>query len=175
MEGRLPALADETATLGDFADHMTTVFTDVRLKRFLEMRGADAGSPAMMLAQSALWVGLLYDEGALAAALDLLRGVGVEAVSALRAAVPRAGMAAPLAAPWPARSMRALAKQTLAIARAGLAARARRDAAGHDEAAYLEPLEAIAEGGPNQAEHWLSRYRDAWAGDAGRALSEAAV
>jgi glutamate--cysteine ligase len=175
MQGRLPALAGQTATLGDFADHMTTVFTDVRLKRFLEMRGADAGSPAMMLAQSALWVGLLYDGGALDAALELLRGVGVEAVSALRAAVPRAGLDAPLDAPWPGRSMRALAKQTLAIARAGLAARARRDGAGQDETMYLAPLEAIAEGGPNQAEHWLACYRGIWRGDAGRILPEAAV
>jgi glutamate--cysteine ligase len=175
MEGRLPDLAGETATIGDFADHMTTVFTDVRLKRFLEMRGADAGSPAMMLAQSAFWVGLLYDEAALEAALALLRGVDFEAVAALRAAVPRAGIEAGLDSPWPVRSLRALAKEAVAIARAGLAARARRGADGQDEQRFVAPLEAIAAGGPNQAQHWLSRCRDVWRGDVSRVLSEASV
>ena len=88
MAGRVPALAGETATLGDFADHITTAFTDVRLKRFLEMRGADAGRADMMLAQSALWVGLLYNDAALASAEALLRGAGWEDAIAARAAVP---------------------------------------------------------------------------------------
>jgi glutamate--cysteine ligase len=175
MAGRVPALAGEVATVGDFADHMTTVFTDVRLKRFIEMRGADAGSPAMMLAQSAFWVGLLYDEAALDAALALVRGVGHDAVSALRAAVPRAGIEATLEAPWPVRSMRALAKEAVAIARAGLAARARRDEDGHDEQHFIDPLSVIAEGGPNQAQYWLSRYNNAWDGNAARILTEASV
>ena len=77
MNGRLHNLAGVTPTIGDFADHMTTVFTDVRVKRFLEMRGADAGRADMMVAQSALWVGLLYDEAALTAAEALLRGAGL--------------------------------------------------------------------------------------------------
>jgi glutamate--cysteine ligase len=175
MAGQVPELAGETATLGDFADHMTTVFTDVRLKRFLEMRGADAGSPAMMLAQSAFWVGLLYDEAALDAALALVQGVGHEAVAALRAAVPHDGIEARLDAPWPVRTMRALARAAVDIAHAGLVARARRDPQGRDESGYLDPLRAIAEGGPNQAQYWLSRYQDAWHGDAGRILSEAAI
>jgi glutamate--cysteine ligase len=175
MEGKVTELAGETATIGDFADHMTTVFTDVRLKRFLEMRGADAGSPAMMLAQSAFWVGLLYDESALDAALALLRGVGFEAVGALRAAVPRAGIEARLDAPWPVRSVRALAAEAVAIARAGLKARARAGADGQDERGFLEPLATIAEGGPNQAQHWLSRYREVWRGDTNLILSEASL
>ena len=175
IAGRVPELAGERATVGDFADHMTTVFTDVRLKRFLEMRGADAGSPAMMLAQSALWVGLLYDPDALRAAEALLRGVGFEAVTALRAAVPRSGIDATLEAPWPVRSLRALAAEAVAIARGGLGARARRDAAGQDESRYLDPLLAIAEGGPTQAQHWLARYAGAWKGDASRIFTEAEV
>jgi glutamate--cysteine ligase len=175
MDGSVPELAGETATIGDFADHMTTVFTDVRLKRFLEMRGADAGSPAMMLAQSAFWVGLLYDDAALEAALALLRGVNHEAVAALRAVVPRDGIAARLDAPWPVRTLRALAAEAVAIARAGLVARARRDPAGRDESRFLDPLAAIAEGGPTQAEHWLSRSHGAWRGDVGRIFLEAAV
>jgi glutamate--cysteine ligase len=175
MAGKVSALAGETATIGDFADHMTTVFTDVRLKRFLEMRGADAGSPAMMLAQSAFWVGLLYDEAALDAALGLLRGVGFEAVAALRAVVPREGIEARLDVPWPVRTLRALAKEAVAIARAGLESRARRDPDGHDEQKFLDPLVAIAEGGPNQSQYWLARYHDVWRGDTARILLEASV
>jgi glutamate--cysteine ligase len=175
MEGKVAELAGETATIGDFADHMTTVFTDVRLKRFLEMRGADAGCPSMMLAQSAFWTGLFYDPAALDAALALVRGVGAEAVLALRAEVPRAGIGAPLGTPWPERSMRALAKQAVSIARTGLIARGRRDATGRDEAIYLDPIAAIAEGAPNQAEHWLSRFHGVWGGDAGRIFPEACV
>ena len=91
IAGHVPALAGITSTMGDFADHVTTVFTDVRLKRFLEMRGSDAGRPEMMLAQSALWVGLLYDEAALAAAEALLRGAGWQDAIAARTAVPRLG------------------------------------------------------------------------------------
>jgi glutamate--cysteine ligase len=175
MEGRVPELDGEVATVGDFADHMTTVFTDVRLKRFLEMRGADAGSPAMMLAQSAFWVGLLYDDAAQEAALSLLRGVGFEAVAALRAAVPQQGIDARLDAPWPVRALRDLAREAVAIARTGLVARGRRDAAGRDETAYLDPLGAIAEGGPTQAQHWLSQYDHAWRGDVRPMLREAGI
>ena len=170
MDGRLPDAGGAVATVGDFADHMTTVFTDVRLKRFLEMRGADAGAPAMMLAQSAFWVGLLYDPAALAAAAALVRGGGWQETVALRAAVPRQG----LAAPWRSGCLRDLARDVVAIARDGLRARARRDAAG-DEARYLEPLAAIAEGAPSQAEHWLARYHGAWRGDVGPILREAAI
>ena len=78
MDGKVPALSGITPTIGDFADHMTTAFTDVRVKRFLEMRGADAGRADMMVAQSALWVGLLYDDAALTAAEALVHGLGWE-------------------------------------------------------------------------------------------------
>ena len=171
IAGRVPALAGETATVGDFADHLTTVFTDVRLKRFLEMRGADAGAPEMMLAQSAFWVGLLYDKAALAAAGALLADVTWAEAVAARAAVPRLG----LAAPWRSGSLRDLARDLLAIATQGLRARARYDAAGRDESALLAPLAAILAGAPCQAEHWLARYRDAWGGDARRIFAEASV
>ena len=171
MAGGVSALAGETATVGDFADHLTTVFTDVRLKRFLEMRGADAGTPEMMLAQSALWVGLLYDPAALAAAGALLADMGWEEAVALRAAVPRQG----LASPWRGGTLREMAAEVVAIAASGLRARARRDAAGRDESGYLAPLEAIVAGAPCQAEHWLARYRGAWGGEAGRIFAEAAI
>ena len=97
MQGALAGTEAGVATMGDFADHLTTVFTDVRLKRFLEMRGADAGTPEMMVAQSALWVGLLYDEAALAAAAALVRRHPWQAFAALRAAGGAAGAGCALA------------------------------------------------------------------------------
>ena len=171
MAGGVPALAGLTATMGDFADHVTTAFTDVRLKQFLEMRGADAGRPDMMLAQSALWVGLLYDDAALAAAEALLRGAGWEDAIAARTAVPRQG----LSAPWRGGTLRDIVRDVVTIAKDGLRARGRVNAAGDDERMYLEPLQAIADGAPTQAEHWLTRYNGAWHGDTGRIFQEAAV
>jgi len=159
------------ATIGDFADHMTTAFTDVRVKRFLEMRGADAGSPAMMLAQSAFWVGLLYDDAALAAALSLVHEQPWEAYRAVRGVVPRLA----LGAPWGGGRLRDLAVRAVAIARDGLRARARLDAAGRDESVYLAPLEEIAAGAPTQAERWLARFHGSWGGDASRIFAEAAI
>ena len=169
--GRVPALSGVTATMGDFADHVTTAFTDVRLKRFLEMRGADAGRADMMLAQSALWVGLLYDDAALSAAEALLRGAGWEDAIAARAAVPRQG----LAAAWRGGTLRDIAGDVVAIAKDGLRARRRLNASGADEQSYLDPLSDIAAGAPTQAEHWLARYNGAWHGEIGRIFGEAAI
>ena len=168
MAGDLPGQAGP-ATLSDFGDHMTTAFTDVRIKQFLEMRGADAGSPAMMLAQSALWTGLLYDDAALAAAAALVRRAPWADYQALRAAVPAQG----LAAPWGAGTARDLAQEIVAIAQDGLRARARVNATGADETIYLEPLHAIAAGGPTQAETWLTRYHGPWKGDVSQIFQEA--
>ncbi|MFM0644863.1 glutamate--cysteine ligase [Paraburkholderia bryophila] len=165
---RIPGLEDATATLADFADHMTTAFTEVRLKRFLEMRGADAGTPAMMVAQSALWVGLLYDTGALSDAQTLTAGISRAELLAVRRDVPRLGLDARLQG----RTLRELAGDVVAIAAKGLRARARHDAAGDDETQYLAPLQDIAAGAPNQSEYWLARYRDAWDGDVTRIFGE---
>jgi glutamate--cysteine ligase len=171
MAGRLHNVAGTVATVGDFADHITTVFTDVRIKRYLEMRGADAGRADMMVAQSAFWVGLLYDEAALAAAEALLRDATWEDAVALRTAVPREG----LAASWRGGNLRELARDAIAISRDGLRARGRRNAAGQDESTYLVPLEAIAAGEPTQAEQWLARYRQAWQDDVRKIFPEAAI
>ena len=171
MNGRLHNVAGTVATVGDFADHVTTVFTDVRIKRFLEMRGADAGRADMMVAQSALWVGLLYDEAALAAAETLLRDATWDDAVALREAVPREG----LAARWRGGSLRDLAREVVAIARDGLRARGRCNVAGLDELVYLVPLEAIVAGEPTQAEHWLACYRQSWQGNVQRIFGEAAI
>lgn len=175
IDGRLPQAEGHTATLGDFADHMTTVFTDVRLKKFLEMRGADAGSPAMMLAQSALWVGLLYDDAALTAAEALVAGVTWENLLAARADVPRQGLEAKLVVTNAELPLRSLVADVVAIARDGLQARARKAAGGVDETIYLRPLEEIADGTPTQAERWLDRYHNVWKRDVRRIFSETTV
>ena len=171
IAGKLADTGAGVATVGDFADHMTTAFTDVRVKRFLEMRGADAGSPEMMVAQSALWVGLLYDEAALAAAEALVRERPWEEYRALRAVVPRAA----LGAPWRGGTLRALAREVVAIAREGLRARGRYNRSGEDESRYLAPLEAIAAGAPTQAERWLERFHGPWGGDTSRIFAESAI
>jgi glutamate--cysteine ligase len=165
MAGRLPILPGERATLGDFADHVTTAFTEVRLKRFLEMRGMDAGSPAMLVAAAALWVGLLYDDAAQKAAAALVRDWTVAEIRALRAEVPRTALAATLRG----RSLRDVAADVVAIARDGLRAR------GLGEAVYLAPLDEIVASGLTQADRWLHLYERAWGGEAGRALLAAEV
>jgi glutamate--cysteine ligase len=171
MAGALADTGAGPATIGDFADHLTTAFTDVRLKRYLEMRGADAGSPEMMLALPALWAGLLYDETALRAAEDLVRARPWTEFAALRPLVPRTA----LATPWQHGTLRDLAREVLAIAAAGLRARARRDREGRDEAVFLAPLEAMAAGAPTQAERWLGLYHGPWARDVRPIFAEAAV
>ncbi|HJS87279.1 MAG TPA: glutamate--cysteine ligase [Acetobacteraceae bacterium] len=170
MDGQLANLVGTPATVGDFADHVTTAFPDVRLKRFLEMRGADAGTPEMMLAQSALWVGLLYDEAALEAVLALIRDVAWEDAVAARDAVPRLG----LDTPFRGHRLRDWAGDVLAIALDGLRARARTDLFGRDERLFLDPLRAIVDKAPTQAEHWLEQYRGPWNGNVGKifALSD---
>lgn len=169
MAGRLAALPGERATIGDFADHATTAFPDVRLKKYIETRGADSGRPEMMLAQSALWTGLFYDAAALEAAFALVRPLTHKDVLRLRDAVPRSGVNAPFALG----TLRHFAREVLAIASNGLKNRGRRNAAGEDERIYLAPLEEIAMGRPSQAEYWLERYHRAWGGDVSRIFEEA--
>jgi glutamate--cysteine ligase len=151
--------------MGDWADHVTTVFTDVRLKRFLEMRGADAGSPPMLRALPALWVGLLYDDAAQKAAAALIRGWGVEEMRALRMAVPRDGLRATIAG----RPLQDVARDVVEIARGGLRAR------GLGEEIHLSPLEEVAASGKTQAERWLDRYNTAWGGDVRKIFDEAEI
>jgi glutamate--cysteine ligase len=165
LDGRLDVLPGERATIGDFADHVTTAFTDVRLKRFLEMRGSDVGSVAMITAQPALWVGLLYDGAAQKAAAALVREWTVEEMRALRGAVPRDALQATIRG----RSVRDVARDVLVIARDGLKAR------GLGEEVYLAPLDEIVASGLTQADRLLQLYERAWGGDASRALLHAEV
>jgi glutamate--cysteine ligase len=165
LEGRAEKLRGHAATMGDWADHVTTVFTDVRLKRFLEMRGADAGAPAFLNALPAFWVGLIYDDAAQKAARALTRGWSVAEMRALREAVPKAGLTATIGG----RSLQDVARDVMAIARGGLVAR------GLGEASFLDPLDAVVATGQTQADRWLERCATVWGGDASRIFAEAAI
>ncbi|MDR3523931.1 MAG: glutamate--cysteine ligase [Acetobacteraceae bacterium] len=171
VAGRLDHPGVGQATMGDFADHITTAFTDVRLKRFLEMRGADAGTAAMMVAQSALWVGLLYDEPTLAAALSLVRKHPWEVYQALRPDVARNA----LGAKFGTGTLRDVAREMVELAAQGLRNRARVNGAGEDETKFLAPLFDIIHGAPTQAEYWLGRFNGAWRGDVTKIFGEAAI
>nr|WP_298797855.1 glutamate--cysteine ligase [uncultured Acetobacter sp.] len=168
---RQDGLEDVTPTLADFENHISTAFPDVRLKQFLEMRGADAGSAEMMLAQSALWVGLLYDDAALEAAYELVCERPWEDYAKLRALVPSQA----LNTPWGEGTVRDLAAQVIGIAMDGLQARNFVDENEREEWAYLAPLTALAAGAPTQAERWLERYYGAWMGDTSRIFAESEI
>ncbi len=158
LAGRLAALPGERATLSDWANHLSTIFPEVRLKRYLEMRGADASTPEMMTALPALFVGLLYDRGVLDEAWQLAKGFTAEQRQQLRDDVPRLGLDA-RAGKWP---LSEIAREVLALSRKGLARRARQDASGLDETRFLAPLEAIAQSGRTQAHRLLSLYDGDW-------------
>ena len=169
LEGRLPALPGEKPTISDWNDHLSTAFPEVRLKSFLEMRGADGGPWNRICALPALWVGLLYDQGALDAAWDLVKGWSIEDRQVLRDSVPKLGLDAPLPG---GQTLRDIAPQVLEIAQGGLASRARLDASGNNETGYLDPLHEVVARGKTPAEILLDRYHGDWGGDLGRVYAE---
>jgi glutamate--cysteine ligase len=169
-EGRLPGLPGELPTMSDWADHLTTIFPEVRLKRFLEMRGADGGPAAHITALPALWVGIFYDGAALDAAWDLVRGWSREDRAELKAQVTTKGLRATVAG----RHARDIARDMLAMARAGLKARARKDLHGADETHFLDPLDHVVETGRTRAEQLLALYDGPWGGSVEPAFEECA-
>jgi glutamate--cysteine ligase len=164
LAGRLPQMPGTRATMSDWANHLSTLFPEVRLKRYLEMRGADAGPVAMLDALPAFWVGLLYDDGVLDQAWQMVKDWTDDERQALRDTVPRQA----LAVPFRGETVRDIARRALALSREGLRRRARTDAAGRDETVYLAPLDAIVETGRTQAEHLLDLYHGAWKGNLDR-------
>jgi glutamate--cysteine ligase len=160
LAGRLEALPGERATISDWANHLSTIFPEVRLKRYLEMRGADVGPAARICALSALMVGLYYDRDALAAAFDLVRNWSAAERQKLRDDAPRLALGAAIAG----RSLREVGREILSIARAGLARRARLDEAGRDEALFLDPLDEFIETGRVAAQEWIARFEGEWDG-----------
>ncbi len=158
LDGRLPALPGEIPTMSDWTDHMTTLFPEVRLKRFLEMRGADGGPWRRLCALPAFWVGLLYDQTALDAAWDLIKDWTADEHDMLRREIPRTA----LHTEFRGRPFNEVVMRALEISRSGLAARARLDSSGNDETVFLAALDEIAGRGTCPAELKLDQYNGAW-------------
>lgn len=169
IDGRLPQLPGEKPTVKDWEDHLSTIFPEVRLKQFLEMRGADMGNEAHVVALSAFWTGLLYDDISLEAAWELVRNWTNEDRDYLRREVPRLG----LATPFDRSSIFDIAAQAVGIAEAGLVRRNRLNEAGKDETIYLAPLEETIRTGKAPAERWLEKFRGEWNGDVTPIFKEA--
>jgi glutamate--cysteine ligase len=170
LAGRLAAAPGERATIADWANHLSTIFPEVRLKRYLEMRGADVGPSERIVALSALMIGLYYDSDALSSAEALIEGWTAEDRQKLRDDAPLLGLAAEIRG----RDLRAVAIDMLRIARGGLKRRARLNAKGLDETIRLRPLEAIAESGNEPARKWIGRYEGPWGRSVDPAFDEAA-
>jgi glutamate--cysteine ligase len=158
IDGKLPQLPGERATLDDWSDHLTTLFPEVRLKKFLEMRGADSGNGAYITALSAFWTGLLYDETALDAAFDLIKTWTTPERETLRNHVPVQA----LATPFRTETVRDIARRVLAISHAGLRSRNRLNVSGQNEGVYLAPLDHIVATGKTLADELLERYHGRW-------------
>jgi glutamate--cysteine ligase len=166
LKGELPALPGEVPTLSDWADHMTTVFPEARVKKYIEMRGADGGPWRRLCALPAFWVGLMYDQSALDAAWDLVKGWDAETREALRVAASvdaLQGQVGPI-------RLHDITREAVAIAEAGLKARARPGADGliPDETHFLNALKDSVETGRVPADELLEEYHGAWAGDLSR-------
>lgn len=171
LKGELSVLPGELPTASDWQDHLSTAFPEVRLKSFLEMRGADGGRWNKICALPALWVGLLYDQTALDAAWDLVKHWDIEGREALRAAVPKLGLDAPLPGGG---KLKDIAAEVLAISRAGLNARQRLNSMGDTEAGFLNPLDEIVRTGKVPAQKLLDKYHGEWGGDLSRIYEEEA-
>ncbi|MGB7404780.1 MAG: glutamate--cysteine ligase [Pacificimonas sp.] len=168
LNGELDALPGQRSTAADWFDHLSTAFPEVRLKSFMEMRGADGGPWRRICALPALWVGLLYDQTALDAAWDLVEGWSLEDMSTMRDEVPKHG----LRAPSPLGTLKEVGSEALKIAEAGLTARARLNGAGDNEAGFLAPLFDIVESGMTPADRLLEAYHGRWGGDVSKVYAE---
>ena len=170
LAGRLGQAPGERATIADWANHLSTIFPEVRLKRYLEMRGADVGPPERIVALAALMAGLFYHPDSLGSAEALIEGWSAEDRQKLRDDAPLLGLAAEARG----RDLRSVALDMLAISRSGLKRRARLNARGEDETILLHPLEAIADSGREPARHWIERYEGPWGRSVDPSFDEAA-
>ena len=170
MQGELPALPGARPTIGDWTDHLTTLFPEVRLKQYLEMRGADSGPATRICALPALWAGILYDDAALEAAWDLCKAWTPAGREQLKNQAASVGLKATIEG----RNAQDVAKDMVAIAKQGLRSRAKLNANLVDETGYLSELEEIADSGITPAERLLDLYNGPWQGDAGRAFDDLA-
>ena len=168
LKGKLPAYPGQLPTVADWEDHMSTAFPDVRVKSYIELRGADSGPWDSLCALPAFWVGLLYDSVALDATADIVKDWTAEDRAKLRDDV----LTLALKAKIHGRSLQEIALQLLELSRAGLRRRARLDAAGMDETGFLVPLQEIASSGITPAERMLASYHGSWKGDVTKAYAE---
>lgn len=171
LDGRLPQLPGERATISDWANHLSTIFPEVRIKTYLEMRGADGGPRAHMTALPALFAGLFYDGAALDQARQLTKGWSAEARQRLREDVPALALKAEIEG----RSLREIARDVLDLAAAGLRRRAKVNAQGEDETIYLAPLEQIVTEGRTLAERRLEAYHGPWGGSVDGAFTDCVI
>jgi glutamate--cysteine ligase len=169
LNGELSVLPGEKPTMSDWTDHLSTAFPEVRLKSFLEMRGADGGPWNRICALPAFWVGLLYDQNALDAAWDRVKGWTMEEREALRNNVPRQGLDTPIPN---GQTLKDLAKEILDISSAGLTARNRLNSSGDNESGFLDPLREVVAKGKSPAAQLLERYHGEWNGDVSRIYDE---
>jgi glutamate--cysteine ligase len=168
MDGKLPQLPGDKPIMRDFADHLTTIFPDVRLKRYLEMRGADAGPWRRLCALTAFWVGLLYHQPSLDAAWDLVKHWTAAEREGLRASVPEAALHATISG----RTALDVAVDCLKLSRAGLEARDRRSRKGRSEASFLDVLDETVASGMTAADQLIELYNGPWAGDVSRVFRD---
>ena len=168
MAGELPGLPGETPTIKDWSDHLTTLFPEVRLKQYLEMRGADSGPASRICALPALWTGIFYDKAALAAAWDLCKAWAPESREQLRLDAARTGLKGTIEG----RPIRDVAVDMVAIAKEGLKRRANIGASGANETGFLSELEEIADSGMTPADRLLELYHGPWQGDVSKAYQD---
>ena len=169
LKGELSILPGEKPRQSDWWDHLSTAFPEVRLKSFLEMRGADGGPWSRICALPALWVGLLYDQNALDAAWNLVKDWTMEEREELRNAVPKLALDAPIPGGG---TLRDIAKDALKIARSGLSARARLNTSGDNETGFLDTLDEIVASGKVPAQRLLDSYHGEWGGDISRVYEQ---
>jgi glutamate--cysteine ligase len=160
MVGRLAALPGERATISDWANHISTIFPEVRLKRYLEMRGSDSGPWRRLPALPAYWAGILYDDDSLDAAWDLVKDWSAQERQKLRDDVPKLGFMAAIRG----RTLLDLSRECLALAHDGLKRRGCHDRSGSDETRYLLPLDELVARGQTRAEEMLEKYHGPWRG-----------
>jgi glutamate--cysteine ligase len=165
---KIPEVAQFEPSMADWADHLTTIFPEVRLKQFLEMRGADGGQWRRICGMPALWVGLVYDDVALDAAWDMVKDWTTEERQALRDMVPKQGFRAP----FRDTTVLELARQMLEISATGLRRRASLDSAGMSEDGFINPLRELVARGQTRAEELLHAFQNEWKGDMSRLFSE---
>ena len=168
LKGELPVLPGQKPTAKDWENHLTTLFPEARVKRFIEMRGADSGNWNSLCALPAFWVGLLYDESVLSKALDLISDWTLEEMATLRRQAPHLG----LRTPFRDGTLHDVAQQVIVLSEQGLGARAESDGLGGDERGFLQPVMKTISDNKTPAERLVERFHGPWGGDVTKVFDE---